>query len=147
MDFIKQWTICVCITLIIAVILTALTPQGRMKKFYRIIISIFVFVSFLYPFKSFDVDSVYFSNSVDLSAEQNNMNKSYEQMICNKIKSVLEKNNIIGSVINAKVSVDDNEIFVDDVQVAVSDEYDTDMVRQMIFDEVGINARVIHNGE
>lgn len=147
MEFIKQWTVCVCVTLIIAVILTVLSPQGRMKRFYTIIISIFVFVSFLYPFKGFDIDSVYFSPDFNYSAEQETVNSGYEQMICNKIKSVLMDENIVGSAVSTKVTVSDGEISIDDVQVAVSDEYDKEAVKQIIFDRVGINARVIHNGE
>ncbi|MCR5208118.1 MAG: hypothetical protein K6C14_06555 [Eubacterium sp.] len=54
MEFLKQWTQCVCLTLIGAAGLSFLSPHGKMKGFYNTVIALFVFISFLLPFKDFN---------------------------------------------------------------------------------------------
>ncbi len=147
MDFIKQWTFCVCATLLVSLILTVLSPDGGMKNFYRIIISVFIFISFLYPFNGLSFDDIDFFDRESLSSEELNINEPYENMIKSRIKSVLDENGISGSDINASVEIKDNEINVKSVQIAVSSEYDSENVKNIIFDNLGINARVIYNGE
>ena len=43
--------------------------------------------------------------------------------------------------------IKNNEITVDDVQISIPDEYDADNVKNYIFDNLGINARVINIGD
>lgn len=147
MDFIKQWTFCVCITLLVSLILTILSPKGGMKRFYKIIISVFIFISFLYPFNGLSFDDLEIFDGKSLTAEELNINDPYENMIKSRVKSVLDENGITGSNVNASVEIIDNEINVKSVQIAVGSEYDTENVKNIIFDNLGINARVIHNGE
>lgn len=147
MDFIKQWTFCVCTTLLVSLILTILSPKGGMNRFYKIVISVFIFISFLYPFNGISFDDVKIFDKEILSSEELLMNEPYENMIKNRIKSVLDANGITGTDINASVEIRDNEINVKSVQIAVSSEYDLENVENIIFDNLGLNARVIYNGE
>lgn len=147
MDFIKQWTFCVCTTLLVSLILTILSPKGGMKRFYKTVISVFIFISFLYPFNGLSFDDVKIFEKESFSSEELLMNEPYENMIKSRIKSVLDANGITGSDINASVEIRDNEINVKSVQIAVSSEYDLENVKNIIFDNLGINARVIYNGE
>lgn len=43
MDFIKSWTFSVCATLLLASVLSLVSPRGGMGRFYKIVISLFVF--------------------------------------------------------------------------------------------------------
>lgn len=147
MDFIKQWTFCVCITLIVSLILTILSPKGGMKKFYKIIISVFIFISFLYPFSGLDFADIRAFDAEPLGSEELLINEPYENMIKNRISLELDSNGITGSDIDTKVELKDNEINIKSVQIAVSGEYDKEKVKSIIFDSLGINARVIYNGE
>lgn len=147
MDFIKQWTFCVCITLIVSLILTILSPKGGMKKFYKVIISVFIFISFLYPFSGLDFADIRAFDAEPLGSEELLINEPYENMIKNRISLELDSNGITGSDIDTKVELKDNEINIKSVQIAVSGEYDKEKVKSIIFDSLGINARVIYNGE
>lgn len=48
MDFIKSWTFSVCATLLLASVLSLVSPRGGMGRFYKIVISLFVFFRFCF---------------------------------------------------------------------------------------------------
>jgi hypothetical protein len=147
MEFLKQWTLCVSTTLVISAVFSLFTPKGRMNTFYKLIISLFIFISFLYPLKSFDIEEF----KVDAVFDEGNFadveKSSYEIMINNQVKSVLEKNNVIGANVSSDIKFSNDEIEVNYVQIAVADEYDVNDIENMIFNSLGINARVIHSGQ
>ena len=142
MDFFKQWTIFVCMTVLMCVVFSFLTPKGSMGRFYKMIISIFIFLSFLYPFSqskiNFDLPKIKMVNTYSIN----------DGMIENQIKTCLLENNIIGANVNCRSSINlDNEIVVEKVVVSVSDDYDTAEVQKIIFDNLSINAEVVHIGQ
>ncbi|MFR5876480.1 MAG: hypothetical protein ACLUFN_08315 [Eubacterium sp.] len=147
MDFLKQWTLCVCITLVISVIFSLFTPKGRMAGFYKIILSLFIFISFLYPLKSFSIVDFKSDNVFSEFEYENAEETAYETMINNQVKSVLTDKNIIGAVVSSDVKIKNDEAVINSVQVAVPDEYETDTVQKVIFNTLGINAKVIYNGK
>ncbi len=142
MAFVKQWCLCVCISLVFAVIFSLFTPRGNMKSFYRILISFFVFISVLYPLKNIDLKAFNFDKNI--IAESENNTAPYSDMINKKITETLESKGITGASVSSDVSIDYStyEISIDSVKVAVSDGYDKNEVKKIIFDSLGINAEV-----
>ena len=120
-----------------------------MKNFYKILIALFVFISFIYPFRDFKVLDIDFDAYLPRSDVEAQGSVQYENMINSQIKSVLEEKGVRSAVVSSGVRLDyeSNEIIVDSVQVAVGDEYDIKRVEKIIFDSMGINAKVIHIGD
>ena len=148
MDFVKQWTFCVCITVVVSVIFSLLTPKGNMGRFYKLIISLFIFVSFLYPFGKFNYARFDFSKLSISSEIENNTNSIANQVIENKIVSLLEANQIYASSAKCFSSVNQNgEVQVDNITVSVAQEYDVTEVKNIIFEKLSLNVKVIHVGE
>lgn len=149
MTFLKEWTFSVCTTLVIAVVFSLFTPKGRMKDFYKIIISLFIFISFLYPFKSLDAADFDFSSADSISSINDGAQSSYEESINTQVKSVLTENGINGADVSSRVSFDmqSGEITVESVQIAISDEYNANEVENLVFEKIGINAKVIYVGQ
>ncbi len=142
MEFVKEWCLCVCISLIVAVIFSLFTPKGSMNGFYKILISFFVFISFLYPLKNADFGGFDISDTV--IAENENNASPYCEMINSEVKSTLKSKGITGISVSSDVSVDYNssEIDIKKVTVSVSDGYDKNEVKKIIFDSLGITAEV-----
>ena len=142
MDFFKQWTIFVCMTVLMCVVFLFLTPKGSMGRFYKMIISLFIFLSFLYPFSqskiNFDLPEIETANTYSIN----------DEMIESQIKTCLTENSIIGANVNCRSRINsDNEIVVEKVVVSVSDDYDTAEVQKLIFENLSINAEVVHIGQ
>ena len=142
MDFFKQWTIFVCMTVLMCVAFSFLTPKGSMGRFYKMIISLFIFLSFLYPFSqskiNFDLPEIETANTYRIN----------DGMIESQIKTCLTENSIIGANVNCRSRINsDNEIVVEKVVVSVSDDYDTAEVQKLIFENLSINAEVVHIGQ
>ena len=142
MDFFKQWTIFVCMTVLMCVAFSFLTPKGSMGRFYKMIISLFIFLSFLYPFSqskiNFDLPEIETANTYSIN----------DEMIESQIKTCLTENSIIGANVNCRSRINsDNEIVVEKVVVSVSDDYDTATVQKLIFENLSINAEVVHIGQ
>ncbi len=96
MDYIKSWTFCICITLIVSVVFSILSPKGTMGKFYKVIISVFIFISFLYPLTDFDFDG--FKIDFNFNTEYENLvESSAKQEIQYSVEKVLTDNKIYKS--------------------------------------------------
>lgn len=146
MGVISEWTLCICISLVSAVVFSLLTPSGQISSFYKIIISIFIFSSFFIPFvDGYSSVNFEFDNIDELIVDDSE--QVSENLVNNQIKNVLEDNGIYSSSISSDVYIDNNEYVVNSIQVAVLDEYDVDEVKQLLFDNLSINAKVIHIGD
>ena len=68
-------------------------------------------------------------------------------MIENQIKSCLTEHNITGSNVNCTSKINSsNEIEIESITVSVADEYDTSDVQKIIYDNLSLNAEVVHIG-
>ncbi len=115
MDYIKSWTFCICITLIVSVIFSILKPKGTMGKFYKVIISVFIFISFLYPLTEFNPAD--FRINFNLESEYENLiENTAKAEIENLVKDVLIKNEIYNSVEEVKDLIFKNLGMVADVK-------------------------------
>ncbi len=146
MDFIKNWIFSVCITLILAVIFSIMTPKGSMGRFYKMIISMFIFVSFLYPVSNADAGDF----KIDLPMFENNYNEQIENAEKNNAEAVIvNKLKEIG--INASVSLEiefkNSEIEIENLTVYVPDGTSLEEVREYILNELGMVAEVKYLGE
>lgn len=148
MNLIKEWTFCICSTVIVSVIFSLLAPKGSNGRFYKSVISLFIFVSFLFPFTQIGDKKLDFNlDNINIEAE-NNTNSIADGVVKNEIITLLENNSVYSAGVNCSSSVNaDNEIMLNSVTVSVADEYDCDTVRQLIYDELSLNVRVIHIGE
>lgn len=146
MEYIKQWTFYVCISVVISVIISFISPKGNMGNFMKIVISVFIFVSFVIPFHNFDFKDIKVPN-IDIT-NYTNSNKIAQEMIVTQVKQALEDNKIIGANVDCKLHIDEyNQITIDSVQVAVGDEYNLDEVKRLIYDKLQLNVSVIHIGQ
>lgn len=146
MSFIKTWTFCICITLIVSVIFISLTPKGTLGKFYRVIISIFIFVSFLYPLTDFNFSDFKINFKVE-SDYENFMEDSVNKQVEDAVQKALLNSEIKSSRVSVETSIVGEEINIERVNVSVIDDYDVDEVEKIIFDNLGIVANVKQIGE
>ena len=142
MDFIKSWTISVCLTLILSAVFSLISPKGTMGRFYKVIISVFIFVSLLYPFADFDFEE--FNSDFDIESEFESTEENLAQMqVENIIKSVLTENQIENAGVECTVFQESDEIRVENVTIILPDEYEPERVKQIIMEETGVAANVI----
>lgn len=141
MDFIKSWTISVCLTLILSAVFSLISPKGTMGRFYKAIISVFIFVSLLYPFADFDFEE--FKSDFDIESEFESTEENLAQMqVENIIKSVLTENQIENAGVECTVFQESDEIRVENVTIILPDEYEPERVKQIIMEETGVAANV-----
>lgn len=147
MELLKDWTACICITLVVAVAFSLIMPKGKMSSFYKILISLFIFLSFIYPLKntSFEIDNK--ESIFNAEYVENSYENSVTQMLEAKIHTVLNDNGIKNSSIIVKVKQTDDNIEINSVSVAISDEYEIADAQEIIFKELGINAEVHKFGD
>lgn len=142
MDFIKSWTVSVCLTLIISAVFSIISPKGSMGRFYKIIISVFIFVSILYPFADFDFSE--FKSDFDLEGEFEETGENLAQMqVENIIKSVLTENGVNGAEVECVVIQSGDEISIENVTVHVPESYKKNEIEQLILNETGVAAQVV----
>ena len=64
-----------------------------------------------------------------------------------KVKQCLTDHKIIGASVTSDVTVENDEITVNRLTVAVPDEYDTAEVKSVLNKNLSVNAEVIHIGD
>lgn len=145
MDYIKQWTLCVSITLIIAVMLSLITPNGTMGKFYKTVISLFLVVSFLMPIADFDFNGF----EIDFSMEESMLESkdTYKTQIENWVKSSLEEGGYNSCSVQAKISLKDDEITINSLDIAVPSKYDLEEIQKYVLEQLGFAAKVRYLGD
>lgn len=149
MTFFKEWCFCICLTLVISVIFSLFTPRGAMQRFYKIIISVFIFISFVYPLRDFDAEDFRVNEDSLVFDINDNASVSYENQINSSVKAFLIKENIEGCNVKSRVrfNAQSSEIEISELVVYIPDEYAKEDVKKLIFDELGLNSRVVYLGE
>lgn len=145
MDFIKEWTYTICITLIVSVIFSVLSPKGNIGKFYKIILSMFIFFSFIIPFANENIN-ISLPEMDNVISEQM-QEDSYSAIIKNNVLTSLENGGYSGCVIDAGIRLNDSEISINRLKVYIPDSYDKDIVSNYLYDNLGIVAEVYYIGE
>lgn len=145
MDFIKQWTLTISATLIISIIFSLLTPKGNMGRFFKVVLAMFIFVSFIYPIKNADFDFVL--PSFDEAEFEDSQRSSYEKIIETNLIQILNERNYINSKVNVSISIKDEEITVNNLDIGILDEFDKREVKDYIEEKTGFNAEVYYLGE
>lgn len=146
MDFIKNWVFSVCLTLILAVIFSVMTPKGSLGKFYKMIISMFIFISFLYPISNakagdFKIDFPLFSSSYNEQLETAGKNNT-EAIIVNKLKEIGVNANV-----SAEINFKNNELEIESLTVYIPDDISQNKVSEYLLSELGMIAEVKYIGE
>ncbi|MGN0534055.1 MAG: hypothetical protein ACI4IK_06820 [Eubacterium sp.] len=148
MDFIKQWTLNICLTLIIAVIFSMLSPKGNMGKYFKIVIALFITVSFIYPIAESNIDlSSEFSSLYGFAQEQENYEDTYKKLIENQIKALLEENGYESCLVSSRLKIDNEEIMVEEISISVPDSYNTEEIKNLIYEKLGFAVQVKYIGE
>lgn len=146
MDFIKSWTFSICLTLIISLVFSIISPKGNMGRFYKVIIAVFIFASFIFPMTEFDpselkadfnIESEFYDVSADAAKNQ----------VSSIIESELIKNNIKPLSVECDVSSLANELSINSVVITISHTYDSESVKNIVFDNLGIAAEVKYADE
>ena len=147
MRFLNEWTYTICITLIISVIFSLLLPKGSQGKVGRIVITVFIMISFFIPFGSNNFKLNFDDYSIEYSDENTLKETSYENIIKSNIESTLTKGNYKNSKAEVKVDIKDEQVYIKSADVYILNEFNKDEVKNYIFDKLGINTKVYYIGE
>ncbi|MDD6727711.1 MAG: hypothetical protein PUE08_00610 [Eubacteriales bacterium] len=145
MEFIKEWTFSICITLVASVLISLLMPSGTTGKYGKLIISLFIFLSILTPFSKADLYLAldeFNEQSYSQSCEE-----SYSKLIETKIKENLSSAGYSGITVSCDAVMNNNEIEIKSLAVYIPDDYDKEEVRNYIYENMGLNTEVYSVGE
>ena len=147
MKYLNDWTYTVCITLIFSMIFSLLLPKDSNGKVGKIIITVFIMISFIAPFKASGFDFNF--DDINLISEQQAENKeeSYSAIIKSNIEKALSDGNYSNSKAKVKVKIKDDELYIKEADIYILNDYDKSEVQKYIFDKLGINAQVYYIGE
>lgn len=148
MEFVKEWTFSVCITLIVSVLISLLLPSGTMGKYSKIIISLFIFLSLLLPVSKSEL--TFALPDTDNFITQENQEETYSDLIEAQIKEKLTSAGFSGVNIDCKISIKNDkeaEIEIKELKVYIPDEYSKEEIYSFINDNLGMIAEVYYIGE
>ena len=137
MKYINEWAYTVCITLIFSVMFSLLLPKGSQGKVGKIVITVFIMISFILPFKANG-----FNFDIDESKEE-----TYSDLIKSNIEKTLADADYKNSKVKVTVKLKDDELYIQSADVYILDDYDSKEVKDFLFEKLGINAKVYYIGE
>lgn len=144
MEFINEWTYSICITLVVSIIFSLLLPQGTFAKFSKMIMAVFISLSFILPLKNADFSDII--PELDIEIEKQNED-TYENIIEANIKNTLIDGGYSGCITDCSVSESDKEICIESAEIFAPQEFDCNEIKDYVFDKIGIYAEVYHIGE
>lgn len=152
MEFIQSWTYSVCLTVLIACVFSILVPRSSVGKLMKMMIGVFIFVSFIVPFSDFDWSV--FAQELSPSAAGSSIEEEYydqnlqniETAVENTVLQALGQAGITGCTAEAQAVYADSYVEVERVTVCVPPGTDADSVRAVISEKTGINADIITGG-
>jgi len=147
MKYLNDWTYTVCITLIFSIIFSLLLPKNSNGKVGKIIITVFIMLSLIAPFKANGFDLSFEDIKVINEQQTENKEKSYSTTIKSNIEKTLNDGNYKNSKVKVNVKIKDDELYIKSVEIYILNEYDKSEVKKYIFDKLGINAQVYYIGE
>lgn len=147
MKYLNDWTYTVCITLIFSIIFSLLLPKNSNGKVGKIIITVFIMLSLIAPFKANGFDLNFEDLKVINEQQTENKEKSYGTTIKSNIEKTLNDGNYKNSKAKVNVKIKDDELYIKSVEIYILNEYDKSEVKKYIFDKLGINAQVYYIGE
>lgn len=145
MDFIKEWTFSICLTLIVSVIFSMLSPKGSMGKYFKIILSVFIFISFVYPLKNGDININL--PEFDTSYLEDENERAYVDLITQSIENTLVDGGYELCSVQSSIDMNSNEIIINKVLIQIPDSYNDADVKSYVYDSLGIVAEVHYVGE
>lgn len=145
MEFIKEWTYTICITLVVSVIFSLLTPKGNMGRFFKIILAAFIFLSFIYPLKNSQIDIEF--PQFETGEFENAQSEAYKNTVTAQIADTLEKGGYNSCTVKCDISMKENEICINSVQISIPNLYSIEEIKNYLSESMGIIAEVYYVGE
>ncbi len=141
MEFFKSWTFSVCSTVLLAAILSLLSPHGGMGRFYKVIISAFVLVSFLLPLG--EIKQHNFKSSLNFESEYyDTQANSAKIQVETLVKQQLDSAGFVGCTVDCAATQINDEIEINNVVVTVPNGSDEDEIKSLILNILGIAVEV-----
>ena len=152
MEFIQSWTYSVCLTVLIACIFSILVPRSSVGRLMKMMIGVFIFVSFIVPFSDFDWSVL--AQEFSPSAGSDSIEEDYyaqnleniETALQNTVLQTLDDAGLAGCTVDAQAVYTDGYVEVSCVQVQVPSGMDAGTVQSVILEKTGINADIIYVG-
>lgn len=134
MKYINEWTYTVCITLIFSVMFSLLLPKGSQGKVGKIVITVFIMISFILPFKAngfnFDIDEYESISNVEIDSKE----ETYSDLIKSNIEKTLADADYKNSKVKVTVKLKDEELYIQSADVYILDDYDSKEVKDFLFE-------------
>lgn len=141
MEFFKSWTFSVCSTVLLAAILSLLSPHGGMGRFYKVIISAFVLVSFLLPLG--EIKQHNFKSSLNFESEYYDTQvNSAKIQVETLVKQQLDSAGFVGCTVDCAATQIGDEIEINNVVVTAPNGSDEDEIKSLILNILGIAVEV-----
>ena len=152
MEFIQSWNNSVCLTVLIACIFSILVPRSSVGRLMKMMIGVFIFVSFIVPFSDFDWSV--FAQEFSPSAGSDSIEEDYyaqnleniETALQNTVLQALGDAGLAGCTVDVQAVYTDGYVEVSGVQVQVPSGMDAGTVQSVILEKTGINADIIAVG-
>ena len=128
-EFISSWAEQIIVSLIIVIVFELIIPEGKNKKYIKLVMGIFILYSIISPItgnklKNIDIESIVeesniattSTNNVSYSVVDSNIEKLYEKNLKENIQDTLNKNGYTADNIVLKINYEE----VENIQVDIS---------------------------
>lgn len=125
-----------------------LLPKGSQGKVGKIVITVFIMISFILPFErpngfNFDIDEYESISNVEIDSKE----ETYSDLIKSNIEKALADADYKNSKVKVTVKLKDDELYIQSADIYILDDYDSKEVKDFLFEKLGINAKVYYIGE
>lgn len=156
MDQIKDIAFSVCVALICGSIMNMLSPDGSLKKIYKLVICVFLLSTIISPLSEIDFsDSFNFedksSKAFEIDEEMfflGTTEEIVEEQIKNDTEEMFEEMGIIFKDISVKINIlESGNIDINKFTVTIDQNYDFSEIKEKVKNKIGMEPEIIVSGE
>lgn len=148
MEQIKEWTVNLCVILLITAVIGYLVPRGKVKKFSQIAFSLMILSVFCQPFfEKENIENIINTDFEYIDREEINYKNSYDLTVKTATENVLKENSIEFGEISVVSEIEDNVYILEKINIEIIEAEQAEKARELICETFNIDNDTVFTGD
>lgn len=144
-EWFKMWVSSIIIAVILSIIIELLNPEGKNKKYVKVVSGIYILYTIIKPFlgyNSLSIENIVIENNIIQTNSESVVAETYLRSLEEYIKSKIQELNYEVKEVN--IFSDNNYTDIIEIEIKMKNlSYDEEMIKNIILNEIELDSEKI----
>lgn len=144
-EWFKMWVSSIIIAVILSIIIELLNPEGKNKKYVKVVSGIYILYTIIKPFlgyNSLSIENIVIENNIIQTNSESVVAETYLRSLEEYIKSKIHELNYEVKEVN--IFSDNNYTDIIEIEIKMKNlSYDEEMIKNIILNEIELDSEKI----